>query len=734
MENKFNNEQLSAITYDLAPLLVMAGAGTGKTTVLVGRIAYLINEIGLYPDNILAITFTNKAADEMNQRLKNKINQSLDWIGTFHAICVKILRKDIEKLPILKRNSNFKILDEDDKKELVKSIINELEIDKKDKKIELYLHAINFYKLKNYNSVNDLNNYKIRSKLFLDDEKNWLTFVKIITMYLQKCDDYNYLDFDDIINFTIQLLESSQEVRDFWTNKFEYILIDEFQDTNQSQYHLIELLAGKDFNVFAVGDEDQMIYTFRGADKQVIKKFINHFEDKKIDVIKLEENYRSTNQILVVANDLINKNNSEYKKQLYSKLDNHIKPILNKAFSTDEEAFFVANKIDQLIKNGVNPEEIAILYRSNHLSRSYEQALILNGIKYNLFGGFKFYQRAEIKNIISYLNVINNYDEMSILRIINIPKRKIGDTTIKILSDFSHKNNLKLWNVLENVDKIDELTNSQKQSINSFVNVINELKSKLDELEISNFFDYLIKKIDYYEYTKTTNPEKLDNVIKNLDELKSSIIYSQNNHKNWKLSNYLQDIVIYTSLDDKKKNKNAVNLMTVHASKGLEFSYVFLVSFNDLIFPSKKSLEEKDGIEEERRLAYVAITRAKYELYLCTNQSYNYNQNLPSIPSRFISEINPNLLDLNQNKIIKNSNWDLNWFDSKKQVVDKEQLYDSNINTDNFKLYDKVIHTVFKEGKIIGIENDLLEIDFGNKYGVKKIIANHKSIKRIIKN
>lgn len=732
MDKNFNEQQLKAITYDLAPLLVMAGAGTGKTTVLVGRITYLINEIGLYPDNILAITFTNKAADEMNQRLKSEIYQSLDWIGTFHSICVKILRRDIEKLSTLKRYANFKILDEDDKKELVKTVINELEIDKKNEKI--YLNAVNYYKLNNCTNISELENYKIRAKLFLEDEKTWSSFKKIMNKYLQKCEDYNYLDFDDIINFTILLLENCVEVRDYWVNKFEYILVDEFQDTNQSQYQLIELLAGKDFNVFAVGDEDQMIYTFRGADKKVIQKFINHFGDKKIDVIKLEENYRSTNQILDVANDLINKNNSEYKKQLYSKINAHLKPILNKSISIEEEAFFVANKIEQLINSGVNPDEIAILYRNNHLSRSYEQALIYKGIKYNLFGGFKFYQRAEIKNIISYLNVINSFDEMSILRIINIPKRKIGDATIKILSDYAHKANLKLWNVLEQNKNIEELSPYQKQTINSFVELINDLKTKLNELDIKDFFDYLIKQINYYDYVKSTTPDKLENVSRNIEELKSSIVYSKDNQSNWKLSDYLQDVVIYTTLDDKKRNKNAINLMTVHGAKGLEFKYVFLVSFNELVFPSRKSLEEKDGLEEERRLAYVAITRAKHELYLCTNQSYNHNLNLPSLPSRFINEINPNLLTLNQRSIIKNSNLDIGWFDSKNKTINKSDFYDADIKINNFKLYDKVIHTVFKEGTIIKIEDDLLEIDFGNKYGIKKIISNHKSLKRVLKN
>lgn len=730
MINKLNSQQIEAVTYPLLPVMVMAGAGTGKTTILTKRIGFLISEYNLKPYEILAITFTNKAAEEMNSRIKKEIGQPLEWIGTFHSICVRILRSEIN---FLGRNSNFKIVDDEDCKTILKGIYEELNLDKNKLSYKTAQSMIDIIKTNMYD-LDDLNNFNVQKKLKIDNDQILWMIKMIYQRYIKKFEDYNYLDFNDLLNFTNIIFENNPEARIRWSKKFKYILVDEFQDTNPSQYQLIEHLGGEEFNIFAVGDEDQIIYSFRGADSTVIDRFVNHFEGKKIPILKLEENYRSTNQILHVANDLISKNKSRVAKNLFSSKQDHIKPIVHQSLNNYEEGNFVANKIAELIKEGVEPKEIAILYRSNHLSRSYEQALIYNDIKYNLYGGFKFYQRSEVKDILAYLQVINDYDEISLLRIINIPRRKISDTTVKILLDYSVKNNLKLWDSLVNVDQINELTTAQKNAIKQFVELI-ELFKKQDKNEISTLFDFIIDTIKYYDYAKTVHSvDKLDIIERNLIELKNSILNFKTRKANkWSLNDYLNEIALFTSLDDKRRHDNAVTLMTIHAAKGLEFSYVFLVNFNDGIFPSKYSLTEHNGLIEERRLAYVAITRAKKELYICWNTDYNGLDGKNNVKSRFLNEIKDELLQLSIPKFIKKSNLDLEWFDSNNKVkFNKDELY-NNDEKNNYKIGDHLSHVVFGEGVVIGINGEILEISFKPPYKIKNIIYNHKSIKRQIK-
>lgn len=728
MINNLNKQQLEAVTYPLKPVLVMAGAGTGKTTILTNRIWFLIDNLGLHPDEILAITFTNKAAEEMNHRIHKQVGYELEWIGTFHSICVRILHQEIHHL---NRNNNFKIVDDEDGLSIIKGIYEELNFDKNKFSFKNMLNAIDVIKTNQYD-LDDLDNFKVQKSLRVDDP-NILYMVKVTYQrYVQKFTDYNYLDFNDILNFTNLLFELHPNVRQKWANKFKYILVDEFQDTNAVQYQLIEHLASEKFNVFAVGDEDQIIYTFRGADSTVIDKFIHHFNNTNIEVLKLEENYRSTNQILDVANCLIDKNIGRVKKNLFSNKPDHIKPIVHSSNSMEEEASFVASKIANLIDDGVAPKEIAILYRNNHLSRAYEQALVFNDIRYNLYGGYKFYQRAEIKDILAYLQVINKYDEISLLRIINIPRRKISDSTVREVLKYANAQHCTTWNALVNAEEITELSNAQKQAIRNFVNLIEDFKQQnLDDVE--NFFQYLISNIGYYDYVKSTNSEKLQTVENNLEELKNSIINFKNRKQNkWSLGEYLREIALFTSLDDKKKVENAVSLMTIHAAKGLEFEYVFLVSFNDGIFPSKHSILEINGLIDERRLAYVAITRAKRELYICWNCSYNYTDKSSSLPSRFIKEIDKNLLDKSLPKFMTKSDLDLSWYDSKNNTkIVKEDLYNLQ-QTNNYKIGDQIVHTVFGTGIIIDIKNDILEISFKPPIKTKHIIFNHKSIKRKI--
>lgn len=724
-----NEKQFEAVSYPLESVMVMAGAGTGKTTVITSRVMYLITEQNINPDRILAITFTNKAAVEMNERIKKNIGYPLDWIGTFHSVCIRILRREFYKL---NRKNNFKIIGDDEEAlTIIKDIYENNRYDKTVISPKKMLYIIDFLKSNIYDISQLENDYSTLNKLEIIGYKQIEMVKNTFSSYIQKFEMYNYVDFNDILNFTNYILSNFEDSRDYWSSRFDIILVDEFQDSNDIQYQLIKLLSCKNNNVFAVGDEDQSIYTFRGANPQIIHNFINQF-DKPINVIKLEENYRSSQEILVAANTLINKNKNRIVKNLYSKR-NHLKPSFYLADSEEEEANFVVRKIGQII--ALNPEvelkDFVILYRSNYLSRPYEQALVSEGYKYNLYGGFKFYQRTEIKDIIAYLNVIDNNDDLSIRRIINIPRRKISDQTVKHILDFANEHDLRFYEAICRVDDIETLTSTQKQSVHSFINFIDYFKNQKYN-SLLDLFDELVDKSHYFNYIETTEPKRMNTVAKNLEELRNGIANFEYRHPNGaSLGDYLQEIMLYTLLDDKKKNENAINLMTVHTAKGLEFDYVFLVGFCDGVFPSIHSIEE-NNIDEERRLAYVAVTRAKKELFITANKTYNFAIKKEKEPSRFIKEIEKDNLVYLQNKIISKSNQDLDWYDSKnKKKIDLNEKYNSS-SINDYKIGDKIIHIVFGIGTIIGINNDILEISFKPPYGIKNIIYNHKSIKRQI--
>lgn len=724
-----NQKQLEAVTYPLKSVMVMAGAGTGKTTVITSRVLYLIMEKNINPERILAITFTNKAALEMNERIKKIVGYPLDWIGTFHSICIRILRREFYKL---NRKNNFKIIGDDEEAlTIIKDIYDNFGFDKTLISPKKMLYIIDSLKSNIYDISNLENDYSILNKLEIIGIKQIQMVKNTYLSYIKKFEMYNYVDFNDILNFTKYILTNFDDSREYWAERFDILLVDEFQDTNDIQYDLLKLLSTKNNNIFAVGDEDQSIYTFRGANPKIIHDFINH-DENKIEVIKLEENYRSSQEILIAANTLIDKNKNRISKNLYSKRNN-VKPSVYLADSEEDEANFVVRKINQIMM--LNPDaelkDFVILYRSNYLSRPYEQALVSEGYKYNLYGGFKFYQRTEIKDIIAYLNVIDNNDDLSIRRIINIPRRKISDQTVKHILDFANEHNLSFYQAICKIDEIDVLTSSQKQSVHNFINFIDYFKNQ-NFNSLLDLFDELLDKSNYFSYVESTEPKRLSTVTRNLEELRNGIANFEHRHPNdANLSNYLQEVMLYTLLDDKKKNENAINLMTVHTAKGLEFSYVFLVGFCDGIFPSIHSIEE-NNIDEERRLAYVAITRAKKELYITANKTYNFTIKKEKEPSRFIKEIKKENLNYIENRIISKSNQDIEWFDSKnKKKINLDDKYDVQTIND-YKIGDKIIHVVFGIGTIIGINNDILEISFRPPYGIKNIIYNHKSIKRQI--
>lgn len=726
---KLNPKQLEAVTYPLNSVMVMAGAGTGKTTVITSRVLYLIMEQHINPDRILAITFTNKAAAEMNERIKKVVGYPLDWIGTFHSICIRILRREFYKL---NRSNNFKIIvDEEEATTIIKDIYENYGYDKTLISPKKMIYIIDFLKSNMYDASNLENDYSVLNKLEIIGIKQIEMVKNTYLNYIKKFEMYNYVDFNDILNFTNFILSNYPDSLEYWSSRFDILLVDEFQDTNDTQYQLLKLLSTKNKNIFAVGDEDQSIYTFRGANPQIIHNFL-YSQEKPIEVIKLEENYRSSQEILNAANSLINKNKNRISKNLYSN-KKHLKPSFFVADSEEDEANFVVRKINEILL--LNPEvefkDFAILYRSNYLSRPYEQAMVSEGYKYNLYGGFKFYQRTEVKDIIAYLTVIDNNDDLSIRRIINIPRRKISDQTVKHILDYSNEKNISFYEAICHVDNIESLSINQKQAIHNFINLIDYFKNNQFN-SLVDMFDELLKRIDYLAYVEKTEPKRLINVNKNLEELKKGIInFESRNPENPSLTLYLQEVMLYTMLDDKKKNENAINLMTVHTAKGLEFKYVFLVGFCDGIFPSIHSIEE-NNIDEERRLAYVALTRAKHELYISANRTYNFTMKKEKEPSRFVKEID--LINLNhiKNQIMMRSNQDLDWFDSNnKKKIDISEKYNFN-SINDYKIGDKIIHIVFGIGTIIGINNDILEISFKPPYNIKNIVYNHKSIKRQI--
>lgn len=724
--SKLNQQQIKAIQFPLSPVMVMAGAGTGKTTVLTNRISYLIEKLGLSPDRILAITFTNKAANEMNERVKRLIDQDLNWIGTFHGICIRILRREIYHL---NRKSNFKIIDQEDATTIIKDIYQEENFYDADLSYKNMLNNID--KIKCYElDIEDITDYENYSLFTIDNDKQANMIMKVFLKYTAKLNALNYLDFNDILFFTDLILQEYQSAREYWQKRFDYVLVDEFQDTSNIEYRLLKVLGGIDHNIFAVGDEDQTIYTFRGANPKIIHQFINEFEPK-VPVIFLEENYRSTQQILDAANKLISHNQERYKKDLKTFNPDGPKPSLFVGENEEQEANWVANKIKTLLsQEEVQEKDIAVLYRNNYLSRPFEQALIFESIKYTIYGSIRFYQRLEIKDMIAYLNAVENSDEISLRRIINTPRRKISEETIRKVLEYAFNKDIEFSQALKEVGDIETLSSTQINSIQGFNQLMDQLKDAAKSKNLVELFDLVILKTNYLEYSKQRDAKRYLDIKQNLDELRVAMLeYLQKNaDQENALSNYLQEISLFTSSSDKKRDENSVSLMTVHTAKGLEFKYVFLVGFVQNIFPSAKSL---DNLDEERRIAYVALTRAKQGLFITANNGYNYSLQARKDESVFLKEIGLNAYIRLSPIYKKRSNLDLYWYDSNKPKIDVKKQY-MNETENTYKIGDIIIHSAFGSGTVIGIYGDELEISFKPPYKIKRILFNHKAIKRLV--
>ena len=630
-----NDKQYEAVVNTEGPCLVIAGAGSGKTKVLTHKIAYLVGEKKVLPWNILAITFTNKAANEMKERINNLVGEASNdmWVGTFHSICVRILRKFIDRIGF---DSSFIIFDTTDQKTLVKQCLKDLQMDEKLFNDRAVLSEIS-------NAKNDMlepDSYALKSHGDFRKEK----IGEVYALYQKRLKENNAIDFDDIINYTIKILMENPDVLEYYSNKFKYILVDEYQDTNKSQFTLVTMLASKHGNITAVGDNDQGIYSFRGADISNILNFEKDFPGTKI--IKLEQNYRCTGNILKVANAVIKNNETKYDKKLWT--ENEV-GNLPKIFSADneyDEGRYIAEQIEHLRREEYYKySDFAVLYRMNTQSRAIEEILRREGIPYKIVGGLKFYERKEIKDIISYLRLVQNpSDNLSLNRIINEPKRGIGKTSLDNIAQVAEQNNLSMYEVIKNAEQYG--LNRVYLNSREFINCIEEFISKKDELKLSELVKKILKDTGYTKALENENTVEAENRIANLDEFLTVAIEFEEESADNRLSDFLEGITLSSDLDNMEETEESVTLMTLHSAKGLEFPVVFLVGMEEGIFPGYKSIGEQKELEEERRLCYVGITRAKENLFLTNSkQRTTFGSTTHNPPSRFLQEIPKELLD-----------------------------------------------------------------------------------------
>ena len=623
-----NEAQKEAVLYNGGPLLVFAGAGSGKTKVITHKIAYLIDSLQVNPSRILAVTFTNKAASEMKERTEALLRSKIEglWIGTFHSICARMLRRDIK---LLGYRTNFTILDEEDSLKVVKDAMKNLNIDSK------YLDPGAIREYISGAKTNYLDNHefsKISKEYF---EK---VVANVYDHYAEILKTSNSLDFDDLLLLTVKLLKEHNEVLHYYQEKFKYLLVDEYQDVNRIQYELIILLGKKHQKITLVGDDDQSIYSFRGASVEFIDSIFNDFKNMKI--IKLEKNYRSTQEILDVANKLIKYNKHRSEKILFCDNDNTSSVGVYDAMDEIDEARFVAKKIKELKADGTfKYSDFAVLYRMNAQSRSFEEYLIQEGIPYQVIGGTKFYSRTEIKDIIAYLSLINNpYDDISFKRIVNVPVRKIGESTLNEVEDVALNMNVSLFEAIEEIINAEETVSSRKLKV--FYDLIKDLQEDLQNLSLTRFVDEVISKIKYISYLTEKYKEDAESRIENVKEFVNMVGELARETPDADLNTLLTQISLITSIDERTE-EDRVSLMTLHAAKGLEFPVVFLVGLEEGFLPHYRSLESTKDIEEERRLCYVGITRSKVKLYFTfANRRTKFGYMGPTKPSRFLSEIN----------------------------------------------------------------------------------------------
>ena len=760
-----NDKQQEAVLATEGPCLIIAGAGSGKTKVLTHKIAYLLSEKYIKPWNILAITFTNKAANEMKQRVENLVGDATNdmWIGTFHSICVKILRRYIDRIGF---DSSFIIFDTQDQKTLVKECLKQLQIDDK-----LFTDKAVLFEISN--AKNEMLEPKAYSVKYEGDFRKE-TIAKVYDLYQRKLKENNAVDFDDIINFTIKILTENVDVYEYYTNKFEYILVDEYQDTNKAQFTLISILASRNGNITVVGDNDQGIYSFRGADITNILNFEMDFPGTKL--IKLEQNYRCTGNILKAANAVIKNNRVKYDKKLWTKNDEGTLPSIYMGEDEYNEGNYIVKKINELKREYFYKySDFAILYRMNSQSRAIEDILRREKIPYKIIGGQKFYERKEIKDIISYLRLIfNTSDNLALKRIINEPKRGIGKTSLDNIQEISEKTGVSMYEIIKNSDQY----GLNRVYINSreFIETIDELHNNQDKMLISKLIKEVLDKTGYIKALKEENTIEAESRIQNLDEFLTVANEFEEESADNTLAEFLENMTLTADIDNMQEDEDCVILMTLHSAKGLEFETVFLVGMEEGIFPGFKSIGEEKELEEERRLFYVGITRAKSFLYLtCARRRTIFGSTSYNPISRFVKEIPEDLLEGYENVVstrksnmVSDSDYEWEYGFSKKATSDVKtynsesykvpvgsaaqstntgfafRTADSFLNSLNNKLNSvdiskykagqRVFHKKFGEGTITKVEpegNDLkVDISF-DKSGNKRLMAKYAGLEII---
>ena len=630
-----NDKQYEAVINTDGPCLVIAGAGSGKTKVLTHKIAYLMQEKDIKAWNILAITFTNKAANEMKERVEALVGDDAKdmWIGTFHSICVKILRRFIDRIGF---DHSFVIFDTSDQRTLIKECLKDLKIDDK-----MFTDRIVQFEISNAkNDMKEPEEYEAMVKGDYRREK----IASVYNLYQRRLKENNAIDFDDIINYTIKIFKENDDVLDYYTNKFNYILVDEYQDTNKSQFTLIRLLAKAHGNITVVGDNDQGIYSFRGADISNILNFEKDFKGTKI--IKLEQNYRCTQNILNAANSVIKNNEVKYKKKLWTENEEGALPTFHVSDDEYDEGRYIVEEINHLRREEYYKySDFAILYRMNSQSRAIEEILGREAIPYKIVGGLKYFERKEIKDIIAYLRLINNTsDNLALKRIINEPKRGIGKTSLDKIQAISEQTGIPMYQIIKEADQYG--LSRVYSNAQGFIEVIEDLISKKDEYTITELIKHTLKETGYTKALEDENSIEAENRIENLEEFLTIAVQFEEEEADNDLSTFLEGVTLSSDIDGMDEEEESVTLMTLHSAKGLEFPVVFLVGMEEEIFPGYKSIGEPKELEEERRLCYVGITRAKNNLYLtCSRQRTMFGSTSCNPVSRFVKEIPENMLE-----------------------------------------------------------------------------------------
>lgn len=720
---RLNDAQLAAVTAPLAPTLVLAGAGSGKTRVLTNRILYLVTECGVDPSQILAITFTNKAANEMKSRLYDfNCRAGYMQVSTIHSFCARVLRAEAK---LVSRSSSFSIYTEEEKRSVLKKIVKEVFEDADAKITDVFSESISDIKNKAPelldSDLSQSNDEYLSGELDrLSDAcdcANKSDLIKVINEYSDKMAQNNAMDFDDLLYYTHKLFSSFPDVLEKYRDIYRYILIDEFQDTNKVQYQIFKMLGEKYRNIFVVGDDDQSIYSWRGAEAYNLKKFQTDFPD--CNLFKLEQNYRSTKRILDVANEVISYNTNRFDKVLWTDNEQGVKAQLFNAFNERDEAYYVAEQIANL--RAVNPSyryhDFAILMRVNALSRSFEQQFQQNRIPYKVFGGFKFFERKEVKDVLAYMRLVHNpYDAEAFVRALNVPLRRgIGDATVNKLRDLSAEYACPMLEVISDERNLDSLGKAATAKLTAFYDVIADLRKVAQTDTVANFVSYLLSSLNFRQTYLDAEDE--DRAL-NIDELEASVREFQQANPNATLQDYLETVSLDNDVDDKNEiQSDYVTIATIHAVKGLEYKVVFVVGLEEGIFPGSRASYSLEGMQEERRLMYVAVTRAEKRLYLTkTNSRFLWGQYKRNAPSKYYREVEKFLAP--PRAVASERQLSDNGFLDKLNNTEPIQKAPNQGKTSSeikkYRVGQKVTHSTFGRGMILMIKGDVADIIFDN--------------------